>query len=137
MNSLLVTTAARYLLPGMLLFSLFLLFRGHNLPGGGFGGGLVGASAFALYGLALGRSGLEKILVIQPIQMIGLGLVLALCSGLFALLFSQPYLTAQWIEISLDTHFDLKIGTPLIFDIGVYLVVIGVIMAIFLALQED
>ena len=52
MNSLLLRTAARFLVTLLLLFSIFLLLRGHNEPGGGFVGGLVAAGAFALYGLA-------------------------------------------------------------------------------------
>ncbi len=137
MNSLLITTAAKFLLPGILLFSLFLLFRGHNQPGGGFAGGLVAASAFALYGLAFGRSEVLKLFKIHPIRLMGFGLILSVLSGFFALWRDKPYLQALWIEIYLGEDQSLKIGTPFLFDLGVYFVVLGVIMGVFVALRED
>ncbi len=137
MNSLLITTAAKFLLPGILLFSVFLLLRGHNLPGGGFAGGLVAASAFALYGLAFGRSQVMKLFKIHPIRLMGGGLILALVSGFFALSQSLPFMQSLWLELALVEDQPLKAGTPLIFDLGVYFVVIGVIMGVFVALRED
>lgn len=137
MNSILLKSTAKFLLPGMLLFSFFLLLRGHNLPGGGFSGGLVAASAFALYGLAFGRDGVQKILQVHPVVLIGYGVMAAVLSGILSVLGGQIFLEALWFELLMDNGESFKVGTPLIFDVGVYLVVIGGVMAIILALQEE
>ena len=136
MKSLILTTAARYLLPLMLLFSVFILLRGHHDPGGGFIGGLVAASAFALYGFAYGMPAARRILHFNPLKMIGVGLLTAVTSGLLSPIFNQgPFLTAMWD----DTTYPAigKLGTPLMFDIGVYITVIGVTMLIILTLAEE
>ncbi len=136
MNSLLLTVTARVLLPGFLIFSLFLLLRGHDLPGGGFAGGLVGSAAFALFGIANGVEKLREVFNIDTIWLIGLGLFLAILSGTFSLFLGDPYLLAIWYELPFF-EYTIKLSTPLIFDIGVYFVVIGVVMTIFFSLQED
>src|SRR4029079_1978652 len=79
-------TAARFLLPLLLLFSLFLLVRGHNEPGGGFSGGLVAASAYVLYGFAYGAAEARRVLPADPRALIGAGLLLAVASGCLGLL---------------------------------------------------
>lgn len=136
MNSLLVMVAARYLLPGFLIFSFFLLLRGHDLPGGGFAGGLVGSAAFILFGLAHGTEKCKQVLKVDVIWLIGLGLFLAVISGVFSMFGGDPYLKALWYEIPFS-EYQIKLSTPLVFDIGVYFVVIGVVMCIFFGLQEE
>ena len=96
MHSLILATAIRLLLPLMLLFSLFLLLRGHNEPGGGFVGGLVVAAAFALYTLAHGEKEGRRMLRVAPLQLVATGLLIALTSGLLPLLAGLPFLTALW-----------------------------------------
>lgn len=125
MNSLILRTAGRLLLPLSLIFSLYLLWRGHNEPGGGFVGGLVAAAGFAVYGLPRGRAVLLAVLRWPPIAIAGVGLVLALLSGLPALAAAQPFLTHQWAVW--DNGFAL--GTALLFDVGVYLAVLGSVIA--------
>jgi multicomponent Na+:H+ antiporter subunit B len=73
MNSLILGTATRFLMPLMLLFSIFLLLRGHNMPGGGFAGGLVAAAAFALYSIAASVGTTRKALRFEPQNFIGVG----------------------------------------------------------------
>ena len=124
-------TAARLLMPLLLLFSVFLLLRGHNQPGGGFVGGLVAASAFALYGLACGIERARRALLVQPLTLLGVGLSIALVSGLPAVLRGQAFLTAQWI---LGV---VAVGTPMIFDVGVFLVVTGVVLMMIFSLAEE
>jgi multicomponent Na+:H+ antiporter subunit A len=124
-------TAARHLMPLLLLFSVFLLLRGHNQPGGGFVGGLVAAAAFSLYGIAYGMDRARRALLVEPLTLLGVGLLLALASGLPAVLRGQPFLTAQWL---LDP---IAIGTPVVFDIGVYLVVAGVVLMMIFNLAEE
>ena len=134
-QSIILTTASRYLLPLLLLFSFFLLLRGHNEPGGGFIGGLVAAAAFALYAIAVDVQSTRQILKVQPRVLIGTGVLLSVASGLMAVLAGQPFLTALWLKEPLPVLG--KIGTPLLFDIGVYLLVLGVTLMIIFALAED
>lgn len=126
MRSVIFRTAARILLPVMLLLSIVVLIRGHNEPGGGFVGGLLAATGFALYALAIRVRDAKRALRISPSALIGAGLVLAIVSGLPALLGGRPYMQGLWLTIGgAQAEHPLKIGTPLLFDIGVYLVVVG------------
>lgn len=134
-QSLILTTATRYFLPLLLLFSFFLLLRGHNEPGGGFVGGLVAAAAFALYAIAEDVQSTRQILKVEPRVLIGGGVLAAAFSGLLPLLAGKPFLTALWIKEPLPVLG--KVGTPLLFDVGVYLLVLGVVLKIIFALAED
>jgi multicomponent Na+:H+ antiporter subunit B len=131
MSSLIFRTAARVLMPLLLLFGLFLLMRGHNAPGGGFAGGLVVAAAYALYTFAAGVKAARHALLADPPQLIGAGLLLALASGLFPVALGSPFLTSMWLNPGAG------LGTPLVFDIGVFLVVIGVVLTIIFTLSEE
>jgi multicomponent Na+:H+ antiporter subunit A len=124
-------TAAGLLMPLLLLFSVFLLMRGHNEPGGGFVGGLAAAAAFALYAIAFGVRRARQALRVRPLTLLGAGLLIALASGLPALLRGQPFLTASWISAP------VALGTPVLFDLGVFLVVAGVVVMMIFALAED
>ena len=135
-GSLILETAARFIFPLLLLFSIFLLLRGHDEPGGGFIGGLVAALAYALYAFAYDAEKARRVLRVDPRGMLGWGLLIATASGLPALFRGQGFLTAQWWDLTLPLVGEFKLSTPLIFDIGVYLVVIGTVMAIVLTLAE-
>jgi multicomponent Na+:H+ antiporter subunit A len=124
-------TAARLLMPLLLLFAVFLVLRGHNEPGGGFVGGLVAASAFALYGIAFGVPRARQAMLVRPLTLLGAGLLIALVSGLPAVLRGQPFLTAVWIADP------VALGTPLLFDVGVFLVVGGVVLMMVFSLAEE
>ncbi len=124
-------TAARFLLPLLLLFSLFLLLRGHNEPGGGFVAGLVASAAFALYQVSHGVARARRALLVNPLKLIGAGLLIALVSGIPATLVGEPFMTAQW------ALGDIPIGTPAVFDIGVFLVVAGVVLMMIFSLAEE
>jgi multicomponent Na+:H+ antiporter subunit B len=134
MTSLILSTATRYILPLLLLFSIFLLLRGHNEPGGGFVGGLVAAAAFALYAIAFDVATARRTLGVDTRTLIGLGLLVALSSALAALIAGQPFMTGLWSEYAVPLLG--KVGTPLLFDTGVYLVVIGVALTIIFGLAE-
>jgi multicomponent Na+:H+ antiporter subunit A len=124
-------TATRLLMPLLLLFSVFLLLRGHNEPGGGFVGGLVAAAAFSLYAVAYGVDNARHALVVRPMTLIGAGLLIALTSGVPAVLRGRPFMTAQW---ALDP---VAIGTPAMFDIGVFLVVAGAALTMIFNLAAE
>jgi multicomponent Na+:H+ antiporter subunit B len=123
-----------------MVFSVYLLLRGHNMPGGGFIGGLVAAAAFSLYVIAFDVSYAKKILQISPKNFIVAGLSIALLSAIWALFYNYPPLTGIW-DGAIPLHWlglgALKLGTPLLFDIGVYLTVIGVILLIIFTMAEE
>lgn len=135
MRSLILAAATRVVFPLLLLFSVFLLFRGHNEPGGGFVGGLVAATAYALLALAGGVASARRVLPARPEALIGVGLLTALASGLVGLAADRPFLTGLWGDVSLPVVG--KPGTPVLFDAGVYLTVVGVVLLILLTLQEE
>ncbi|MGM0701178.1 MAG: Na+/H+ antiporter subunit B [Pseudomonadota bacterium] len=131
-GTLILNVAARFLLPLQLLFSLFLLLRGHDEPGGGFIAGLVAAGAFALYLFAFGLRALRAMIKVSPRDLVGLGLLLAMLSTLPAWWQGEPFFTSQWWTVPLIGY---KASTPLIFDIGVYLVVLGSVLTALTALM--
>jgi multicomponent Na+:H+ antiporter subunit B len=135
MGSSILRSTTRFLVPLMLLFSVFLLVRGHNQPGGGFVGGLVAATAFALVLLAEGLETARRLLRLEPLSLVGTGLLVALVSGLPPLLGGRAFMTGQWLDVSLPVVG--KLGSPVVFDVGVYLVVAGVVLSILFALAEE
>lgn len=137
MKSLILRTATGLLLPLLLLFSLFLLVRGHNEPGGGFSGGLVAAAAFALHRFAFSADEAARILPVDPRSLIGVGLLVALASGSLAILSGRPLMTGLWGQVFVPGVGDLDLGTPLLFDVGVYLAVVGVTLSIIMPLAEE
>lgn len=137
MNSLILRAATRFMLPLLLLFSVFLLLRGHNAPGGGFSGGLVAACAFVLYGFAFGVAETRRALPVDPRSLIGAGLLVAVGSGFLALLGGWPLMTGLWGQVPVPGFGNVDMGTPLLFDLGVYLVVVGVTLSIIMPLAEE
>ena len=131
MSSLILRTGARVLMPLLLLYGVFLLLRGHNAPGGGFAGGLVVAAAYSLSAFAFGTTAARRALIVDPARLIGVGLLLALGSGLIPVMTGGPFLKGQWFAPSLG------LGTPLIFDLGVFCVVIGVVLIMTFTLGEE
>ena len=134
--TIILRTAARQLLPLLVLFSVFLLLRGHNAPGGGFVGGLVAAAAFTLYALAFGPAAARAALRAEPRSLVVAGLLVAGAAGAAGPLYGRPFLTGLWAELTLPLFGTLYLGTPLLFDLGVYLVVLGVTLTILLTLAE-
>jgi multicomponent Na+:H+ antiporter subunit B len=135
MRSLILSAAARVLFPLLLLFSVFLLFRGHNEPGGGFVGGLVAATAYALLALTGGVDAARRFLPASPQLLVGTGLLTALTAGLIGLAAGHPFMTGLWCGTPLPVIG--KPGTPVLFDTGVYLTVLGVVLLILFTLQEE
>jgi multicomponent Na+:H+ antiporter subunit B len=136
--SLILVVATRLLMPLLLLFSLFLLVSGHNSPGGGFSGGLVAAAAFALHMVASGGAAhTRRVIRGEPQTLIPIGLLVATASGLIGAVRGEPFLTGVWGSLKLPGNHTFYAGTPLLFDIGVYLVVVGVTLTIILSLAEE
>lgn len=132
MSSLILSTVARLVVAMMLVFSVFLLLRGHNEPGGGFLGGLVAAIGLILYLVAEGTQALRAALRVDPRSVAFVGLATSLAAGLFGLVAGAPFFTGLWTTIG-----GYKVGTPVLFDVGVYLVVVGGVIALVLALEEE
>jgi multicomponent Na+:H+ antiporter subunit B len=133
MPSLILRTWAPLLLWVPLAVSIYILLRGHNEPGGGFIGGLVAAAGLLFYAIARGRAAAERVLRLHPAGVTGLGILLAAVSGLPALFDpSRAYLTHLWWFP--DIGVKLPVGTALVFDVGVYVTVVGMACAIFFAL---
>jgi len=126
MTSTLLIISSRYITPLLLLLSLVVLYRGHNLPGGGFIGGLIAASAVLLLAISVGWHKTERRLPIQPMWLMVWGLAIAMGSGLFGLAAGGMFMQGVWLPFfELPILGKVKLGTPLLFDVGVYLVVIG------------
>lgn len=136
MNTLILRTVAPTLTSLMVIYSLIVLLSGHNQPGGGFIGGLIAASAFALYGIACGVGPVRRALYFHPISLAGFGMLLAGLSGLFSFIENVSYLTGLWWFPEIAKGVELPLSTPLMFDIGVWLVVVGSLVSIALALEE-
>lgn len=128
---------ARLMLPILLLFSLVLLFRGHNQPGGGFVGGLVGSSSIILMTLAYGADEVRERLRIDFLRAMFFGLILAVAAGLLGLVFGVAFQDAFWWKPFLQGIGRLELGTPLLFDAGVYVIVFSVTSSIVMNMAEE
>lgn len=134
MISLILRTASKFLLVITLIFSIWVLFRGHNAPGGGFIAGLIAASGFALYLLAYDVKALRNIIRINLITLLTLGFIFVFSSGLVSLLQDKIFLTGTWIDIK---FIHIQVGSPILFDIGVYFVVLSSVLIMMIALEES
>ena len=135
MESSILQTATRYLLPILLLFSFFLLLRGHYNPGGGFVGGLVASIAFVLHSFAYGTDNTMGILRYKPLSLIPIGLAVAIFSMFLPVLLGLPVMTGLWLDQPIPVIG--MIGTALFFDVGVYLVVIGTVLTILFTISLE
>jgi multisubunit Na+/H+ antiporter MnhB subunit len=120
----------------MLIFSIYLLLRGHNFPGGGFIAGIVASTGFIFYAIIYGSKQVQQIIKIKPQTIIGAGLLLALTAGVIPVFLNQEIQTGLWIHSHLPIIGELHLGTPLLFDTGVFLVVVGVILTIIFSIME-
>ena len=138
MNSLILSAATRILVALMLLFSVYMLLRGHNEPGGGFIGGLLATIGIVLYAIAHGCAAARQALRLDPLTIAMGGLGIALLAGVLAAVFGDPFFSGQWwFPLAQDGDKGFPISTVLLFDIGVYFVVVGAVLAIVLSLEEE
>lgn len=128
MYSLLLKTMVRILLPLILLFSVFVYARGHHEPGGGFVGGLVAAAGIVLWIVGRGAPEARRRFPMRPSTVAAVGLSCAAVAALLPTLFERAVMTSMWFPLPLPGggHFDL--GTTTLFDLGVYLVVVGTVL---------
>ena len=128
--------AARNLRPVLILLSIIVLYRGHNQPGGGFIGGLMAASAYILYAMAHGSVAAREKLRWPTQAFLGMGLSVILLSGIWGMLAGKEFLTGLWVTVNLPFSLSIALGTPMLFDLGVYLSVIGVLLTIMFSIME-
>lgn len=128
-RSVVLETAVRLVFHTVLVFGLYLLFAGHNQPGGGFVGGLVVGCAFVLRYIAGGRGALAEAVPVDPTLPLGLGLLLAAGTGATAWLFGGQFLESGKVELHVPVLGVVKATSALPFDCGVFLVVVGLVLA--------
>lgn len=121
----------------ILAFSLYLLFAGHNQPGGGFAGGLVAGVLIVLVWASGGLETVQRILPIRATALVGAGLVLAAGTGFASNLAGLSFLESGYVEMAIPLVGKLKLVSPLAFDTGVYLVVLGMSLGLVRALGEE
>jgi multicomponent K+:H+ antiporter subunit A len=127
----------RWLFPVIVAFAAFLLLRGHDLPGGGFIAGITLAIGFILQYLAGGTRWTEDRLRIRPVYWIGAGLLLALATGAAAWIFGLPFLTASFQYAELPVLGKVPLASALLFDIGVFVLVVGATVLILIAIAHQ
>ncbi|APU17442.1 MULTISPECIES: MnhB domain-containing protein [Actinoalloteichus] len=127
-RSVLLEVAVRLLFPTVLVLSLYLLFAGHNRAGGGFSGGLVAGQAFVLRYVAGGPLEMREAVRLRPPVIIGLGLSLAVLSGLVPTFFGGVVLETTYFQATLPVLGEVTFVTSLLLDIGVYVLIVGVVI---------
>lgn len=137
MTTVILRTAAKLLVPLSLLLAIFIYFKGHQVPGGGFVGGLVMAVALIIERMAFGKESLIKLLPMSYRAFIGVGLLLALGTGIGALVQGLPFLTSNWGLIPLPDGGEFEWASVMVFDLGVLMVVTGVVVGMIDALSEE
>ena len=128
--SVILETSVLLVFHTVLVFSLYLLFAGHNQPGGGFVGGLVAGAAFVLRYVSGGRRGLRDAVPFDPLVPLGLGIVVATVTGIGGWLAGVQFLESGKISLELPVLGTLKATSALPFDVGVYLVVVGMVLVL-------
>lgn len=136
-NDLILKTVSRGLVYFVFALSLYLMLKGHDEPGGGFIGGLMTAAAFVLLFVSFGAEEFRRVVPINFVSMTVWGLAIAAFSGLILLFSDLPYMSHTFWSFTLPILGNVKFGSTLIFDIGVYLVVIGGAIIIVQTIGED
>ena len=135
-RSLILETTVRLVVDAALVLSVYLLFAGHNQPGGGFVGGLVAGAAFALRFISGGFDELLSTLRVRPWNLLSAGLALAVGSALAPLAFGNAPLDHRSVEWKIEMLGKVKVTSATVFDTGVYLIVVGLVLMIFEALGD-
>ena len=136
-RSIIFEVVTRLIFHSLIIFSLYLLLAGHNLPGGGFAGGLTAGLALAIRYLAGGRFELREATPVGAGRLLGIGLATAAASGVAPLLLGGQVFQSAIIEFWLPVFGDIKFVTSTIFDIGVYIVVVGLVLDVLRSLGAE
>ncbi len=136
-RSILLEVIVRVLFHSIIIVSLYLLFAGHNLPGGGFAGGLVAGMALVMRYIAGGRYELGAAAPADAGRLLGVGMTIAVACAVVPLLFGLSPLTSAFFEAELPVVGHVEFVTSTLFDIGVYLVVIGLVLDVLRSLGAE
>lgn len=136
-NDLILRTTTSLIAFILLGFAIYLLLAGHNSPGGGFVGGLMTASAIVLMYMSYGSEALEKILPVNYRILIPSGLLLAVGTGIGSFFFNQAFLSHTYDYFHFPIFGKIELATAMLFDIGVYITVLGVTITIILSIAND
>jgi len=136
-NNLILQTATSLIAFLLLGFSLYLFFAGHNSPGGGFIGGLVTAAAIVLLYMAYGIDFVNKILPVNFRVLIPIGLLVALLTSMGSFLFNVPFLSHTYDYFTFPIFGKVELATATLFDLGVYLTVVGVTVTIIVNIANE
>jgi len=142
--SKLLQTSTPWISTSLFLLSLMIYWRGHQLPGGGFVGGLVASTGLVLHALGRGTLEARQILLLPPEKVSLIGLLVAIFSAWLGPLTNGSFFQGVWSEeilVNLSSSMDLAVrtpalGSPMLFDLGVYLVVLGFVSSMFLKWLE-
>ena len=129
-RSMVLEATTRLIFPTMVVLSIYFFFAGHNAPGGGFAGGLTMGLALVLRYLAGGRYELGEALPIEPGKFLGTGLLISAGTAATSMLLGAPALSSAVLKVTLPLLGDIKIVTALFFDLGIYLIVVGLVLDI-------
>lgn len=136
-NNLILQTVTKVVAYIILVFSFFLFMAGHHNPGGGFVGGLMTSSALVLFYLAFDMQTMHRVIPVNFHKLAAAGLLLAFLTGMGSMLFRQPFLTHTFGYVPLPLLGETELATAVLFDLGVYLTVIGVTMTVILTIGGD
>lgn len=136
MNSNILQIAQRYVRFFLLVFAVIALLRGHNHPGGGFIAGLLAGLSMVMKGFAYDVEVVAREMKFPPAGFMAAGLILILLSTLPALLDGASFMSGYWLQLDVPLLGELKLGTPLLFDVGVFFGVIGITRSFFFSLKR-
>lgn len=122
-----LATGVRTMVPTLALFSIFLLVIGHDAPGGGFAAGLLASAALLLVSLSFGGRGVAVAFSRNPERIVGIGLGIAVLSGTIGMIAGGTFLTTEYLAFEWPVVGTVKLSSVLLFDLGVYLLVIGLV----------
>ncbi|MBR9999601.1 MAG: Na(+)/H(+) antiporter subunit B [Cyclobacteriaceae bacterium] len=137
MNSQITQLASKYLLPVLIVISVIVFFRGHHHPGGGFIAALIAATAIIFNAMVTETGSVYKRLFSHPVRLVAAGMSFCFLAAFAGLLESRPLFYGYWTEIKLPLVNKISLGTPLLFDAGVFLVVTGSLLTVFLLILEE
>jgi multicomponent K+:H+ antiporter subunit A len=126
-----------WLFPAILMFAIYLWIRGHDMPGGGFAAGIALSIALIVQYMAAGTRSVEARLHVQPVRWIGSGMLLAILTGAGPWLFGRPFLTSYFRYVDLPLIGQIPVASALLFDLAVFLVVVGATALVLIALAHQ
>lgn len=136
-NDLILRTTTSLIAFIMLGFAVYLLLAGHNSPGGGFVGGLMTSGAVLLMYMSYGMEAVNKMLPINFVSLIPVGLLIAAMTGAGSFIFDEPFMSQTFGHFTVPVFGEIELATAMLFDLGVYFTVVGVMITIILSIAND